>query len=353
MNYGKVFASCIVGVVAFSQAVFANEKRYQCEYREGLPFGVSAWSQTAWVKNGVGKESRFYPYPKETAVDLSNDALLERAAGEVAAGSTPRETAFWQAYDDKGWYIYIESKEPELKRLLNQLEDPRSPARLESLEVFFAPGVTDVPYYQMYIRTAMNESQFFDWGSPSPEYRSLKEGAKVESLPLEEKIGTFIFIPWYLVYDHLPLTGGAWRFTIVRWMPFAKAGGVTWGGRVHETGAFGMIDFQPPTKEQQLAIQRRLLQKAWYKFRATANLVRDYVTWDDDKVGDPEFYKTVLEPEIARLESVGKEWGEDLDQLTEEQVAKALPHLKEMMEFSYRVSELRTRYLQNKIFAAE
>ncbi len=310
----------------------AAQKIYTCKFEEHIPYGVSAWSQSERVRNGLGKETRFGPYDRSSAEELTNDALVDRGA-RVESKSAPRETAFWQAYDEKGWYIYIESKEPLIKDLLNQLIDPRSPGHKESYELFFAPGLTQVPYYQLYIAPYPNRTTFYDWGMPHANYRTLKDDTRVESLPLADGIGTFVFIPWHTLYEQAPLDGGEWRFTLIRWMPFSKSGGMTWGGKVHETGRFGLVRFEKPTPQQRQAMEEGLLQYGRYRFHAVSDQLREY--WSDAYIGDPEFCEAVLLPEIERLGAGGDKIG----------------NLKDLMEFDYKVNALRTHHLQQKRFS--
>lgn len=349
MKKNLVFAAVFLATFTLSVSLSAEENTYSCKFGENLPYGVSAWNQSERTRKGIGKEIRFGPYQKGTAADLANDALIQRG-GEADQKSNTRETAFWQAYDEKGWYIYIESKEPLVKDLLNRLLDPRSPGRQESYELFFAPGLKNIPYYQVYIKPYLNETTYYDWGIPHADYRSLKADTRVESQPLADGVGTFVFIPWHLLYERAPLDGGDWRFTVIRWMPFSKAGGVTWGGRVHETGQFGRVQFEKPTKTQREAIERRLLQYGWFKFQSISDQMREYVSWNDESIGDPEFYEKVLAPEIKRLNAIGEKWG-DPEQWTPQQVEEGMAHLKEFMEFNYKVSALRAQYLEQKLFS--
>lgn len=347
----KFLTPCILWVTfALLTPLSAEQKTYSCKFEQNIPNGVVAWSQSERVRKGIGKESRFSPYEKGTAAALATDALVDRG-GEADQKSEPRETAFWQAYDEKGWSIYIESKEPLVKDLLNQLIDPRSPGYKESYELFFAPGLKDVPYYQIFINPYQNKATFYDWGMPYANYRSLKEDARVESLPLEHGIGTFVFIPWHLLYERAPLDGGEWRFTLIRWMPFSKAGGVTWGGKVHETGQFGLVRLEKPAGAQREAIERRLLQYAWFKFQALSDRLREY--WSDPYIGDPAFYEQSLAPEIKRLTEAGGEWGGDPRQWTPRQIEEGMAQLKAYMEFDYRVSTLRSAYLREQRFAGK
>lgn len=327
------FYSLLVLALGLSP-VFAEPKTHTVRFEENIPYGVSAWNQSERVRKGIGKETRFVPYDAAAAGELTNDALVERGGGEKAAGD-PRETAFWQAYDEKGWYIYVESKEPLIGDLVNQLVDPRSAGHKESYELFFSPGLKDVPYHQIFINPYQEKVTFYDWGTPHSEYRSLKDHAKVESLPLKDGVGTFVFIPWHLLYEHAPLDGGDWRFTLIRWMPFGKAGGVTWGGRVHETGRFGQVRFEKPNGDQRAAMEKRLLQYAWYKFQADSDQLKEY--WSDEHIGDPKFYESVLAPEIARLNAAGEVMG----------------NLRDLMEFDYRCQALRTNHLKQTRLAGE
>jgi len=340
---------CILWVAAaLVTPLHAESKTYSCKFEQDIPIGVSAWSQSERVRKGIGKENRFGPYEKGNAAELANDALLERG-GEAQEKSEPRETAFWQAYDEKGWYLYIESKEPLVKDLLNQLIDSRSQGHKESYELFFAPGLKEVPYYQVYINPYRDKATYYDWAMPNPDYRSLKNGARVESLPLETGVGTFVFIPWELLYERAPLDGGEWRFTLIRWMPFSKSGGVTWGGRVHETGQFGIVRFEKPAPAQREALQRRLLQYAWFKFQALSDQLREF--WSDPFIGDPQFYEKSLAPEIARLTAAGEQWAGDPAKLTPGQIKEAMPRLKDWMEFDYKTADLRRDYLRQLRFA--
>ena len=312
----------------------ASQKVYVCKYEENVPYGVMAWHQSERVQKGIGKENRFEPYDAKQAEALAADALIDRSGGNAGAVD-PRETAFWQAYNEKGWSIYIESREPQVEELLNDLLNPRSAGNNESYEVFFAPGLERVPYYQIYVTQYQNKATFYDWGTPHGGYRSLKGQTYVESLPLKDGVGTFIFIPWHLLYEHAPLDGGEWRFTVIRWMPFSKSGGVTWGGQVHETGRFGRVVFEKPKAEQRQAIETRLRQYGWYKFKAESDQLKE--RWSDPHLGDPAFCNAVLVPEIDRITGEGMEKAD----------------LRDLMEFGYKAEALRTRYLIQKRFSRQ
>ena len=325
-----------------------GKKIYECPYVENPPYGVMAWSQSERMKVPANRESRFLDYNSKEAEGLILDATTERdvTKDEKAVGRT---TTFSMAYNDKGWYIYIEGEEPLIGKLLDSLVDPKSPGLSEGYEIFFTPGLHDVPYYQIMTRTFKNSPpSFVDWGMTHRHYRSLENYARVESLPLENGSGTFVFIPWEALYDWIPVNGDYWRFSIIRWMPYGKAGGVTWGGKVHDTGNFGLVHFQPPTEAQRQLMEKRMLRIAWLKFQAESK--QQATLWSDPKLGDLAFYEEVFKPAVDKFTAAGEALG-DPDAWTPEQVAEGRKFLSDWMEFKFKTAELRSDYLVEKRFS--
>lgn len=319
-----------------------NRKVYECIYVDELPDGVIAWQQSGLLKEK--RETRFVPYDSKAAENLILDATADR--GVTKEESAPaRQTAFRAAYDERGVGIYIEAAEPLIREMLDAAVDPSSPARREAFEVFLSPGLSEVPYYQLFIKTVAEETNFFDWGSPHRHYRSLKPYARVEAKPLKTGFGISIFVPWEALYEHIPREDGYWRFTAVRWMPFGKAGGVTWGGKVHETGRFGLLHFHKPNEEQLFKIEKRLSRYAWFQFLAKAKAATRL--WSDEKVGDREFYQQALQPVIDESTRLGESFGPP-DDWKAEVLTRIKPVEEDWLEFDYKVGELRTEYLLKK-----
>ncbi|MDP6355907.1 MAG: hypothetical protein QF473_12430, partial [Planctomycetota bacterium] len=156
----------------------------------------------------------------------------------------------------------------------------------------------------------------------------------------------YIFIPWETLYDKLPFdTPSQWRFGFIRW---SRAGGLTWGGKVHEIARWGLIEWEKPTEEQVTQIRRDIARKAWGKYKS----IRDEQTthWQHRQLGDADFYKSHLKPKVDQLNALGKGM-EESSKLTARQVQalfkKAIP---DWMEFRYVVSELRRGYLEEVFF---
>lgn len=311
-----------------------GRKVYECRYMEGAPYGVTAWSQSDMVKTGTGKDSRFVPYNSESAKGLILDATTVREINSDPKVKG-RETSFYMVYDSKGWYIYIHCQEPDIQSFVDERKDI-------SLEMFFAPGLKRVPYYQMIVRQLPGTVNHYDWGMPHRHYRSLKDSAKVESRALKTGYATFVFIPWESLYDRLPLNGKHWRFSLMRW-----GLSMTWGGKVHDTGNFGLVHFEKPTEVRTLNIQKQILRTAWFKFRATAKKTTAF--WSDQEVGDLDFYNTALKPVIDQYTTFGESLGPP-NKWDADTVKKGQQVLGDWMEFNYKVSELRKEYLLNKRF---
>ena len=328
----------MVVLVALPRSVNAAEiqgrKTYECRYMENAPYGVTAWSQSEMVKSGIGRESRFVPYNSEAAKGLILDAtaLREVSSDPKLKG---RDTSFYMVYDSRGWYIYIHCQEPQIQTFLDEGKDV-------ALEVFFSPGLERVPYYQMIVKQLARRVNHYDWGMPHRHYRSLKDSARIQSLPIKSGFATFLFIPWEALYDRLPLSGEHWRFSMMRWGP-----SMTWGGKVHDTGHFGLIHFQPPTASQRAEIEKRILRTAWFRFRAVAR--RHTAFWSDEELGDLVFYNGVLKPVIDQYTALGESMGKP-DGWSADTVKKGQAILGNWMEFRYKVAELRNEYLMNKRF---
>jgi len=328
----------LLAVLAFIPTLRADEtggrKVYQVRYLDSPPFGVAAWEASEMVQRGDGKDSRFVPYNSDAAKKLILDATTVREISEDPS-LKDHETAFYMAYDSKGWYIYIHCQEPEIERFVDEEKDI-------ALELFFSPGMHRVPYYQMMIRQAEKRVEHIDWGMPHRHYRSLEGSVESETRALDTGYATFLFIPWDRLYDRLPLSGEHWRFSLMRWGP-----SVTWGGKVHDTGNFGLVRFEKPNGETRKNIRKHIARRAWAKFNLEAKKATAF--WSDEAVGDLDFYNQKLKPVIEKHQALYKSLGprENWDGAALDKVEAASG---DWMEFGYQVSELRSEFLLDRHF---
>jgi hypothetical protein len=323
-----------------SAASASSRNTILCRYVDSAPLGAAGWVLSGWAADDQYSQSRFFKYGEQDAGDLATDINVDRAGQPEGGGGSPRRTSFSMVYDHRGWHIFILSQEPDIE----SIRDTGSSAG--QLEMAFSPGPDGGAYYQWIIDLAANKLSVYDWDSPHRHYRSLQDHIRCETIALEDGFGTLVSIPWESLYDKLPLAGGTWPFSVIRWMP---EGGVTWGGKVHEIGRWGQVEWQPPEPAARTRIRKTLLRRAWGVYTRQKPTLVDY--WADDTIGDPAFYAAVLAPAAKRLDERGQAI-EHLDTLDQDEVAELFDSaIHDWMEFSYLVDELRGNYLQDTIFA--
>ena len=345
-DYDIVEALKARGDARFEKARVRNRTR--CRFESPMPVGAGGWAQSALLRDPSRREARFHPYPRGQEEMLLADMAAERAVDEKTQTALEgRDTAFFMGYDEKGWHMFIQSDEPNIETVMMQEGKGGS-----SLEMFFAPGQEGEAYYQWIIRLGTGEVNLYNYNTPHRFYRNLElapRGFRTETAALEKGWGTSIFIPWESLYDKLPFMPGnesAWRFSIMRWGPVS----LTWGGKVHEPGRWGLIDWEPPSPEQRTAILRYLIQRAWWRFQAVKAEAADY--WQGSR-GDTAFYQQVLEPAMREQEQTGekmKDVAQWAPELVEQVFAEQVP---EWMEFRYRIETLRADYLAEKLTAVK
>ncbi len=318
-----------------------ENKIYNCRYVENAPPGAGGWFMSEIIKGKEKRESRFSDYNRKSAAMLFADITAGRS---TASGKKKlrdyylQNTAFYMVYNDKGWHIFFLSGE---KNIENILADGKSAG---ALEVFFTPGLNGESYYQWISNLPDGKTSIYDWNSPHRGYRYLKDYLKTETVVSKKRIGTYVFIPWEALYDKLPLDGKAWKFSMIRWSP---GGGFTWGGRVHETGQWGHIQWQKPSREQNIRIKKNIVRRAWAEYNKTKKKLFSF--WTDKELGDPDFYNKDLKPVVVRLDQP-KGLMDKPDKLTGEQINELFKkYVHDWMEFDFIVAELRREYLENKL----
>jgi hypothetical protein len=156
---------------------------------------------------------------------------------------------------------------------------------------------------------------------------------------LDKQIGVALFFPWELFYDKLPQVGDSWRFGAIRW---SRAGGVTWGGKVHEINKWGDLQWDGMTQERLQAIKRKLVMKACGTFRQEQNTLM--AKWNDEIHGDLTFYTT-----LKRLSQLSEEVTGNMDAATVERLFTTA--VSDWMQLPYLVQELRTSYVKRLFFS--
>ena len=320
-----------------ADAMFPAPSRpiYECKFMDEAPIGVGGWKNSEIVKDSSRRETRFEEYDKQAAALLINDVNVVRDV--VSGDSKKSRLGFYMAADRRGWHIYVHCQEDQVEQVLAGLKAGGM------LETYFAPGKGEC-YYQWMLALPSGKTNYVWWMSPNRHYRKMDDYCKTEVAPVAEGLGVYMFLSWDLVYDKLPKEGDLWTFGLV---DFSPNGGFTWGsGQVHELNKFGRIKFAGIDKSLP-AIKRGIVMRAFANYKISAKAATTF--WNDEIKGDRDFYNQKLRPQTEQLNELGKLISAEMSQSDVDMLfEKAVPS---WMEFDYLVSELRSEFLQNKLFA--
>ena len=328
--------------LALADEVVPNKtaKKVRCRFMDDAPLGAAGWLLSDYIRNPANKETRFHDYNQRNADRLFADITTRRAVAndQGKKGYFFRNTGFYMGYDELGWHIFVLCGDRDIQDKVAGGESAGA------LEMFFTPSLGGDVYYQWIITLPAGKVSLYDWSSPHRGYRPLEGYYKSETVVSGEDIGTYIFIPWLAVYDTLPLDGETWRFGCIRWSP---AGGLTWGGKVHETGQWGHVEFDRPTLTQTRAIKLSIARRAFGRYKkARATLT---TRWADAMTGDRAFFDAKVKPAVERLDAYGESL-EDHASLSRREVDELFQDAApDWMEFGYLVSELRHAYLEGRL----
>ena len=210
----------------------------------------------------AGWNFNFRPYGRTS--DLWTDPSAIRDVGDGKALAS-KPTALRVTCDEDGWSYLVFCGETALADELAKTNALPYP----TLEMYIAEGDTDnqrpAPYWQfLYERGKMREIK---WSPESARWRPLLDRTRLTTRVRDNGFVVRLDFPWEAFWDRLPIfsdrADNFWRLGIMRW----AAGGVTWGGDVHEPNRFGYLRWPAFTDEQKTAIMERLLWKAWHDYR--------------------------------------------------------------------------------------
>ncbi len=341
-----------LALTAFSAAAFAASERnvYTCRWMQGRPaynatHWNNIWSRARRRDDDELIESRFGEYGREAARQLSTDPTVERSYDLESALAEPRATGFLMAYRAEGWYIYIQTKEPLVDKIMEEVAKD-NPVGGEGMEIFFSTRPHETSYYMITVDLPERKIEEYVMRPRDRNQRPLGNRMRAETIILPDGTGwgTLVFIPWISFYDRLPFDGESdvWEFSIMRWMSFSKSGGVSWGGKVHEPGAWGLIEWENPSPQQLTEIRRNIISTAWRKYREKAASLRLF--WKND---DPAFYNESVLPLKKHFDKYSKQI-DNLDEMEDGEVAELYEKVPEWMEFDLIIDDVRKEHLLNK-----
>ena len=332
------------------ESLFVKETpaSYTCEFTDKAPADVTAWLTSPLLKDPKKQAKLNRKYGSNLAFLLETDASTtgRGVSAPGAADNADITTDLYMACDSDGLHFFFmayDSKVADVKTGLlggGAYEGYLAPGKGQAYYTFLidlpAGGLTDgfsTMYTNHYFRQALKKD----------------DTVKSMTLPTEKGFGTYLFYSWELFYDKLPQNGTKWQFENIRW---TRSDGYSWAGSesVHNRSSWGDLIFGGLNEKSLREIKRKLIYKAFakYKMEKSAKTKGSIDLWQDEELGDPQFYKSALAPLVAKLDEFGKKVTKDM---SDADVAllfeQAVP---DWMEFRYRAAELRTDYLNNKLF---
>ena len=139
-----------------------------------------------------------------------------------------------------------------------------------SIEFYVQPGDADdrrVRNYNWFYYDRNDTLRNGQWMREGRRFRQLAHVARLSETAVGRAVVARFELPWEAFWDDLPVFSerrdNFWRMGIARW---GGAGGVTYGGEVHQTMRGGYISFPAFTEEQKTEILAETLRKGWDAF---------------------------------------------------------------------------------------
>lgn len=223
-----------------------------------------------------GWNFNFRPYGRTS--DLWTDPSAVRDVGDGKALQS-KPTAMRVACNEDGWSFLVFCGEPSLKDELMKTNSLPYPF----LELYVGEGDTDnyepAPYWQfLYERGKVREIK---WSVEGATWRPLMDSLRYATRVRDNGFVVRFDFQWEAFWDRLPIfterADNFWRLGIMRW----AAGGVTWGGDVHEPNRYGYIRWPAFTPAQKTEIMSRVLECGWHLYRELTAGVNYNVTQNE------------------------------------------------------------------------
>jgi len=331
-------------------AAYANffaskpERRIVVKYFDTPVSNISAWRS---VYRKLEKQYCDLPYQGSMdflETDVSTGDRTVRTGKNGAAVQSLELTTLCDRY---GLHIFLRAAADNARAI------ERGFANGISTEMYFAPGVNQ-PYTCLGSTAAGGVTFLFHTTYNNRNHNRLDKEAPQTSFRSELEFTDtdyvqHLFFAWEGYYNKLPANGTDWRYECLAWTP---TGGFSWGGSqgIHSASAWGNLRFEL-TARQLNEIRKEIIFKS---YRSYKDVPRDpgikenlFQCWADSEIGDPDFYRTVLEPIEKELDAYAAMVKVDM---SDEEVARiysnALPRWKGL---AYEVDELRRKYLTERI----
>lgn len=224
-----------------------------------------------------------------------------------------------------------------------------------STEMYFAPG-EDVNYQCFGSDAVKGVCWGMNFGYETAGWRRLDfsgrtgSGFHTETAFSDTDYVCHFSMDWENFYMRLPTDGTGWKFEVIAWTP---KGGRTWGGSrsVHCVSEWGTLRFVLGPDDV-TAIRRGLLlrtRSSWKTPKLTGDgyAIDFFDRWQDDVLGDVDFYAECLKSLREKLETSVKKITPEMDDATVN--AAFEESLVTRLGLRHEIDRLRKRYLARKL----
>ena len=313
------------------------KKKYTCKYIPDCPKNADSWAHSQYYNDWDGMETRFAPYGDGYGINNATDIKYHLKGAKRPKTDPDYRTGVQIIYDDQGVHIFVRCNDPEIKKVVLGEKSGGS------LEFLLKPGENSA-YHSWYFNLPGTEDpHVVNWETPSKYYRLTYDYFKKDSAVTPDGVVAHTFIPWIMFYDRLPGDSNQWLFGMER---FGRCR-LSLSGLVHEMGRTVRLNFNF-SKQQLTNLKKNICLAIFNKYEKIRKAKRGTVLiWQDDVLGDPEFFKTELEPLLHQLDEEGgklKDSANDAD--INAIFAKFVPL---WAEINYVVADKRKQYLKNKL----
>ena len=234
----------------------------EVSYRES-PVDVAALvgDVSAWNWN-------FRPYGSG-ADSLWSDPKVQRDVSQ-GASADGRLTALNVSCDKDAITVLVLCNEPRLADYFAKTNGYPG----ASIEFYVQPGDADdrrVRNYNWFYYDRNEPLRNGQWVMENRRFRQLAHVARLSETVVGKAVVARFELPWEAFWDDLPVFAerrdNFWRMGVARW---GGAGGVTYGGEVHQTMRGGYVRFPQFSEEQKTEILAETLRKGWDGFLTLA-----------------------------------------------------------------------------------
>lgn len=277
---------------------------------------------------------------------IETDAAILGREMTTDKGEKFRPTELFAFCDDKGVKIM-------LRAFLDNMADVKAGlAGVPGYETYLATGVDDAYHCIMFDpkEGGKPDDSFVTMYDNATGYRNVttkKGNLQYSNLYLDDGVATLVSIPWASTFASIPSKSPAWYFEAINWCH----GGLSWGGSVsvHQRSTFGELAFSGVDAAALTAIKRRLLFAAKGVFGAAlSSRSNGYAEiWKDPELGDQEFWREEAKPFVDRLQAAAAHVKKGMTDAEVDEIYDACG--EDMFNVVYRLSQMRTRWLQKKM----